>query len=971
MRSLVFLLKTQRGQKTFFIQGNKYTRRACLQTLIDQFGWSHLTPEELDQNLDLFDQAWEALIKQIIAQTPEANRPTKAELDYWRSLMNQAKQVKRDRNLLEIPSAEKLTVSQMINLIQAQRLWETDLSTQDRVRNTEAFTESLIESAVEELPPDLKKPLSPEESKIAAENVVEKNKETAYGSTFLSDPETETAVKNQISSILQSPNIVELTKAVPERKEKLLREDGAPTAQKLQQKIIESTGVSAGRALRIRIEYEKSLSQGAPVQTALLQALDSLSLNKQEAEQIFKQLIQEARAYRAGKLSADEFMGKIAETDAYKPTENAARTYALFEEALQKGKGKVTTQAALEKAINGLLPSQEEIEQTYQNLKEPAQAYAQAQKYLRLEPIGHPNPRPIPSKEAFYQTLNQVNASSVQAGGPAVSEQTYRLYCQGLTAQEYQQKVIRAGIDAGIETDRSPQIKAELEALSFLENNQVEKASISRLDFPPDSYQLNFARESTGYLSFLKQKARFLNQQVGRLAPGLGGWLAKPSLKWQSALANFTLKHPAFAGFTSFLSSPKQFVKTKAAGFLVNKGLRWAGEKGLKGLAGKGLLKLGTALAGKGLGKLVGGGVGSLIPVPVLGTLIGAAVGAIIDFVASKVINKAAGFLKKHGKKILGAAAGLLLLPLLALIGFIGKIAALLPALSTGLGILLLGTPYAPLGMLLTGFGIAGLGKQLIGALGKGGLGGTLSGLGTGIGNALGLGTTAAIPSYIMLAPAAALGAVAMGSFLYHMNLNTAFVLPPAKGISEGKMEPGLVVANPQTHLAGQIADNVLQNYQGEVTANNIGFVVIDLYKKGLISQESALELIDHFEQFEYLQCVTFKRVVEKENGINLPSQNAVAFLYNHPGCQEVSKEEAAVGDNALWGPGKDCPYTDPAQANKECSDNISCCGHIGIITQVVGNEGVYVTSANTNYFGSVDTRLFSKENITKIIRCE
>ena len=641
--------------------------------------------------------------------------------------------------------------------------------------------------------------------------------------------------------------------------------------------------------------------------------------------------------------------------------EKAFQADLAFQEKIAQGN---SSQAALIEVVNSLDLTQEEADNAYENLRLAADDYAITVKSLGAHQPGDPSPQFLPLPKQALTKINQATGEEIVINANALD-----FYQRGITPEAFDDLVQKSRLNQAINPDLVAQTK---KGLSWLyENSEVAGSLGISSQEAGEEYLLNFDQPDSRLANRPQLEIDFLNRQLETAQKmGFRNLPKIIGLKWQKGLANFALKHPKLAGLAGFISSPKKYIKTKVASKLMGAGLRWAGKKGLKGL-GKGLLKLGAKIAGKGLGKVIGGAIGSLIPVPVLGTLIGVAVGAVIDF----AINKTAGFLKKHGKKIMAAVLALHVL----IFGLLAKLAAVLPALATGLGILLLGTPYAPLGALLTGLGIFGLGRQLgswLGSLGKGGgLGTTLGGLGTGIGNALGLGTTASLPGYIALAPAAALGAVVFGSFLYTISLNNAFVLMPTEGTAETFQEPRIIDEDnfDCDHPACQVASLVKELYGGEVTSNNVGFVAISLAKENILSPEAILELVKSVENFRYLQCGGFKKAVEKDLGISFPAGNPVSFLkqgfLSGTNCQE---SEAEVGANAIWGPIETCKAGNYQAADSQCNQGVvECCGHMGVITKVLGNEGVYVTSASTNYHGSIDTRLFSKENITMIIKCQ
>ena len=112
---------------------------------------------------------------------------------------------------------------------------------------------------------------------------------------------------------------------------------------------------------------------------------------------------------------------------------------------------------------------------------------------------------------------------------------------------------------------------------------------------------------------------------------------------------------------------------------------------------------------------------------------------------------------------------------------------------------------------------------------------------------------------------------------------------------------------------------------------------------------------------FDTLQCVGYKKAVEE----NFPGGHNACWFANDAGAripQEIGSIQ--VGDNAVWG--SDCC--------DQCNlGNLSCCGHIGIITKIEpGSDGrenwIYVTSAQGGT-GNVNTIKISLGDPTAILR--
>ncbi|GEM_PF-4500043 len=188
-----------------------------------------------------------------------------------------------------------------------------------------------------------------------------------------------------------------------------------------------------------------------------------------------------------------------------------------------------------------------------------------------------------------------------------------------------------------------------------------------------------------------------------------------------------------------------------------------------------------------------------------------------------------------------------------------------------------------------------------------------------------------------------ATAAVSIATFL---TIISAASLPPGKETGGGISGPKNIAPNPScNHLACRLLTALELCGDNPVTQSNIVAVSECLQNSGLI--DTIDELNRSARNYQNLQCVGFKLAVEPRLRQNY-HQNAVAFLYNHPG-QFV--DEPQVGDNAIWGPRPECqdengkPVSDPQQANGLCAQNIFCCGHIGIVTQVDA-DNVYITSA-------------------------
>ena len=638
---------------------------------------------------------------------------------------------------------------------------------------------------------------------------------------------------------------------------------------------------------------------------------------------------------------------------AHLTPEQAWEASLYFEDRLNQA---YSPQAALIDTINHFVASAQ-AEIVYQELKITAEDYAVLFDKLNYHHPHDPAFQPTsPVPRISQKALLTINRISQRDNGPSIRSLAFRAYLMRKTPEEFEAEINASPLKEALD----PQlINQEKTALAWL----YQKQELHHFSQAPDKpHQLNFKQPP----QLITDKTQSVNYFERRLAAEnaqkTSGWLKKPKLKWQAFWANFAAQNPRLAGVANFLATPVKVIRTKVAGKLAGFGTRWATEKGFKGLAGKGLEKIGGWLSEKGLGKILGGVIGTLAGGP-----LGGVIGVVVGWLSEKVFKKSLGFLKKHWQKIAGALGALLAL----LIGVLIKaVAAIAPWLGLAMGLYGLAT-FNPF-LIFTGFSIFGASIwSKLGALWAqaGGFSGMMASLGSKAGSWLGLTTATAIPNYVAAAPFVALSGIAAGTTFSMFVLASAFVLPPSKGGSSSIREAGNIVDFSSDHLANQVAD-VTQKV-GSALNQSTWTSSLEENLKNLLSADSLAYLQNSISKFGSLQCVGFKLAIEKELGVNLPQQNAVAFVYNHPGCTEISSDQVQAGDNAVWGPSDDCPTQNAQEANSLCNSNETCCGHLGIITNVVGNQKVYVTSANANGNGSVDTREFSRHNITKIIRCQ
>lgn len=426
---------------------------------------------------------------------------------------------------------------------------------------------------------------------------------------------------------------------------------------------------------------------------------------------------------------------------------------------------------------------------------------------------------------------------------------------------------------------------------------------------------------------------------------------------------------PGLKGFGGFLQKfTPSTIKTKAIGSLLSFGAKQAAKKGLMGLLGKGATWLGTKLAGKGISALIGTAIGGPV-----GTVAGVVISIAAEKVLGKILNKKN--LKKLAK-ILGGA-------LLFIGGLIGGLLSALGGIALGgLGIgmiaagILIPTPLSPF-LIAGGAGLtaASLWKSVIqpaltkaGSALQAGIQPFLHSLATGWGGA-------AIPSYIALSPAIAVAATAGITLISYMTLISAFAIPPSGAEIGMPITAGNRVPHPDSdHPAVLIAKTIDQYDPNSLVSQNSWSKELENALKNIAPKgyQEIRHSVWKIAGNSNLQCVGFKIAVEKELGINMPRQNAVAFLYNYPAqCREVSASQAQVGDDAVWGPDPEkCPVNNYQAANEECGSNIYCCGHIGIVAGVKGNVKLLITSAHGEN-GAVYTEEVSRDNPTMVLRCE
>ncbi len=407
-------------------------------------------------------------------------------------------------------------------------------------------------------------------------------------------------------------------------------------------------------------------------------------------------------------------------------------------------------------------------------------------------------------------------------------------------------------------------------------------------------------------------------------------------------------------------------IRVRASHWLLQKFGSWTTQEGGKKLIGQ----LATWTAGKlatdGLTKLTAHGVGILAGGVV--TAFGLpGLAPFVEKVVSFVTETGINFVRNNLKKIAGAATGLTGLFAYSLFKFLNFLPpGVFGVASTGVGILVMPLPFGPiLSLPLFGLGAWDAGRFISANAGK--IGGFLNGAGSKLASFLSAGPNALLPSYLSIVPLAAFGAVAATSLISVMALASAFVLPPIQEEGISSLPTANLVNFTSNQPASKIADTIARaGLSSSLSLANFGSIMASL--GNTISQSALNALQKSVNSFNTLQCVSFVLASLEEKDIHLQSQNAVAFMYNTQGCEVVTKPE--VGDVAVWGPISGCPVQDPRLANNLCNSNSACCGHMAMVTNVLGNIKIYATGANANGSGSVDTREYSVTNVGRFLRC-
>jgi len=199
--------------------------------------------------------------------------------------------------------------------------------------------------------------------------------------------------------------------------------------------------------------------------------------------------------------------------------------------------------------------------------------------------------------------------------------------------------------------------------------------------------------------------------------------------------------------------------------------------------------------------------------------------------------------------------------------------------------------------------------------------------------------------------------------FNYHSNRYTAALRPPLGGqdFGMGITEEGLSadigpimpfeaditycknIGQPASKLACVlmvvISDNNCPTINGAITNKNSRDLEACLLAsenlKQIISDDKirqiATRLAFSANTYEFLQCVGFKAAVEPNlpglgdayNFTNIAKISRYCNVISNPNSLNIAG--IRIGDNAAWGPGKNC-------GGETCAKNIACCGHIGIV---------------------------------------
>jgi hypothetical protein len=227
---------------------------------------------------------------------------------------------------------------------------------------------------------------------------------------------------------------------------------------------------------------------------------------------------------------------------------------------------------------------------------------------------------------------------------------------------------------------------------------------------------------------------------------------------------------------------------------------------------------------------------------------------------------------------------------------------------------------------------------------------------------------------------ALAVGIALGGIFFFHKGvMDKAMVLAPLnEGMgADGTSPPGGTVPPPGlggdtggtscTHVACRV-QNALAQCSVRAWTSSSDAIVRGCMNNAGISPTMINIMSSSANYYTYLQCVGFKVAVEPSFAGGWDAHNYTnEAILAQIGCYGVDPSEARVGDNVAWGVGASC-------GGGNCSTNISCCGHVGILTEDLGSgdggiNWFLYTSANGGN-GTISTSRLDVNTVGKVFRC-
>jgi len=310
-----------------------------------------------------------------------------------------------------------------------------------------------------------------------------------------------------------------------------------------------------------------------------------------------------------------------------------------------------------------------------------------------------------------------------------------------------------------------------------------------------------------------------------------------------------------------------------------------------------------------------------------------------------------------------------------AAIYFLYKLITTYPLTFIGI---MLGSPLGPMGMLAGGF-IGFIGDKIVG-----GLKGAVSSVANT--SAIALETAVSLPANAAAAPLGfatvavpVIGPIIITFIAAWIAISTffsAFSLSSVATVEKGMpMSTFTQLEEVKDFPYEESADDLLASEIAQIAEDCVsGIVNKDTWEQfkeclenslidGKVKERVIQELnhsVNELPDNENLQCVGFVLAAFPDK--NLPHQNAVDFLYNYGDLQKNTIPQK--GDIAVWGPYPDKCSASPGDASDYCEANSSCCGHVGIVNKVEGNN-VYVTSA-WGESGIINTVKFSSTSDEK-----